>query len=636
MEKKSVTVKLATSLKGKEDLIEKIGLIVLMGFLIIPYPLFMLPETGLDNSWILALALANQFQLEFGTDFIFTYGPLGYLATGFAHFQDVYSIVLFRLFIIANGLFFVYHLYKNLHSTLQKIIGLLCVVLLNFLFCQYVDILLYFYFLFHVFYYLRHKSIISMLVFSAIACVSLYVKANVGIVLSLLFAITIIYFLLDKIGNKFHALAGLGLFIGLHVLLDTTLKIDIKAYIGNALDVVNYYNDAMFIVPRPGVLTIAILIVVTLVSVMLFHLREILQKRAEIFLFFNIALFLYILFKYGFVRGDSGHYPAFFLAIPYLALLIYLFTGSLNIRSNIFKMLPLILIMISLVKVTKPHFVNDAVDIVRNAMTFKTEKKKAFDDNLSKVKLPQAMLDRVGKKSVDIMPSEVSFAFFNGLNYNPRPVMQSYSAYSSKLSQANYAKYMSASAPDYVIYHTGDLIDNHFATWDDQHLYLALLQRYRMIDTGTIDDKKLILFEKEAGTKTIQKHMILDTVMELGQHLAIPKTDKMLFMDSDLSYSIPGTIKRFLYQPSPVKLELTDGEQKKSTFKIVMPLLKSGLLINKSLHLDNEKKDVDFNAMHYFFDNDGNGGSEIIGIKFITPGLWTKKKFRVRFWTYSL
>jgi hypothetical protein len=38
------------------------------------------PRTGFDNSWQLALNLAVEHGLDFGRDVVFTYGPLGFLA----------------------------------------------------------------------------------------------------------------------------------------------------------------------------------------------------------------------------------------------------------------------------------------------------------------------------------------------------------------------------------------------------------------------------------------------------------------------------------------------------------------------------------------------------------------------------
>lgn len=55
--------------------------------------------------------------------------------------------------------------------------------------------------------------------------------------------------------------------------------------------------------------------------------------------------------------------------------------------------------------------------------------------------LPSEITDKIGRKSVDIVPWEIVFPYFNRLNYNPRPVVQSYAAFTPYLINLNYEKY---------------------------------------------------------------------------------------------------------------------------------------------------------------------------------------------------
>ncbi|MGH2966069.1 MAG: hypothetical protein ACRDMH_11910, partial [Solirubrobacterales bacterium] len=42
-------------------------------------PLFVIPTVGFDPSWNLALEMAAADRLRWGTEFVFNYGPLGFL-----------------------------------------------------------------------------------------------------------------------------------------------------------------------------------------------------------------------------------------------------------------------------------------------------------------------------------------------------------------------------------------------------------------------------------------------------------------------------------------------------------------------------------------------------------------------------
>jgi hypothetical protein len=392
----------------------------------------------------------------------------------------------------------------------------------------------------------------------------------------------------------------------------------------------------MFQLPRPGVLLVAICLVVLLLSTVLFYIKEIWTRKSDLFLFFNISLFLYVCFKYAFVRADTGHYATFFLASTYAVLFLFVFVNSPEIRTTMIKILPIVLIMASLVKVNPNHFAHDFVTVVKESLFYNASRESNFEEQLARVKLPQKIIDGIGSKTVDVMPTEISIVFFNKLQYQPRPVIQSYSAYSSMLQTKNYEKYLSVSAPDYVFYHTGDVIDNHFGVWDDQLAYFALLQRYQLADTVSIKDKRLILLRKEPVVRPLIKKLVLDTTMELNKTMKLPETSQMLFMECDLDYSAMGKIRRLIYQPSRVKIELTDESTTKSSFKAIVPLLNSGVLINKSLHLNNAEQEVDYDAMLHFFKNKGSGGRQIKDIKITASGLWTAKRFKVRFWEYSM
>ena len=53
-------------------------------------------------------------------------------------------------------------------------------------------------------------------------------------------------------------------------------------------------------------------------------------------------------------------------------------------------------------------------------------------------KIPDSVLEKVQGKTIDIIPWEFSLIPGNQLNWKPRPIIQSYSAYTEKLDELNY------------------------------------------------------------------------------------------------------------------------------------------------------------------------------------------------------
>ena len=66
--------------------------------------------------------------------------------------------------------------------------------------------------------------------------------------------------------------------------------------------------------------------------------------------------------------------------------------------------------------------------------------------NLSMIK------DKVGNNTVDIISYEQGVLLLNDLNWHPRPVFQSYSAYNQHLLELNAKFFIGSNAPKFVIY----------------------------------------------------------------------------------------------------------------------------------------------------------------------------------------
>src|SRR6476620_11526835 len=68
-----------------------IAVVVFVLFWLFPWNVFYIPGLDLDRSWAMALHMAIDKNMVFGQDFIFTYGPLGYITTrypiGISKFQ---------------------------------------------------------------------------------------------------------------------------------------------------------------------------------------------------------------------------------------------------------------------------------------------------------------------------------------------------------------------------------------------------------------------------------------------------------------------------------------------------------------------------------------------------------------------
>jgi hypothetical protein len=72
----------------------------------------------------------------------------------------------------------------------------------------------------------------------------------------------------------------------------------------------------------------------------------------------------------------------------------------------------------------------------------------------------------IGTNAVDVFGSRQAYAIFNGLNYRPRPLPQSYACGSAALMRLNEQFYLSEAAPVYVLFELGSS-DRKFPSMQD-------------------------------------------------------------------------------------------------------------------------------------------------------------------------
>ena len=83
-----------------------IALSVLLAIYIIPTHLFYFQNYALEGSWKRAINLAVKNHIVFGTQFIFTFGPLGFLSTRNHEYLGNFFIVLGDLFLVTGFYYF--------------------------------------------------------------------------------------------------------------------------------------------------------------------------------------------------------------------------------------------------------------------------------------------------------------------------------------------------------------------------------------------------------------------------------------------------------------------------------------------------------------------------------------------------
>ena len=363
-------------------------------------------------------------------------------------------------------------------------------------------------------------------------------------------------------------------------LLSFPLKTDLPGYVSTGFHFVGGYNDAMNTGIGEYRLFTAIAIVIVIFCLFLFSTQN-LKKNIPVLL--TYCIFSYVLFKQSFVRSDL-HILHFFALLPAFIGIAALFfeKHSVFARTAVVSICLLCYsIGISLNNYSNPlnksdYFVN----------LFSIHNSGNFESKAPLFVLPPEILDKIGSKTVDVVPGEHVLLYFNKLNYNPRPVVLSYAAYTPYLRSLNYEKYTGPTAPESLIV-SNQSIDNRYAFSDDQKVKFSLITDYYCNAEFQVQDFEYLLFQRKSNNATITISPPNEEILKIGEYYDLKDTNKIYFIKMNIEYSLLGKGLRFAYKPFIISIIFTLEDGSERRHRVVIPIYKDGIMVNP--YIEKEK-----------------------------------------------
>ncbi|MFQ3576724.1 MAG: hypothetical protein SNJ77_09845 [Cytophagales bacterium] len=595
-------------------------------FLLFPRVIFIGSEQlTIDSSWILALRMSLEKDLVFGKEFIFTYGPMFYFL--FPKFVSGFSAITSLFFGVINALFvlgLVWALIQNETKPKKALTLMVLVTLFGSHWIFYQDSM-YFYLYILAYSYLAFRTgnkyfLIPVLFYTII---SFYYKCNTGLI-AVVYSLMFFVFMFYQKKLSFKSILGLIaiLFVGL-LGFSYLFSIDLSGYVSNSIHLIDAYNDAMVKTPSLKSLILVFGVVTSFVFVIFYlGIRNTILSAERLFFSLNILAYAFLLYKQNIVREDGR--IDFFFSVILFVMLFYLkvnHTNETKVRNvENYMLLPLALVLLNAISI---DFVEYRMSQYKNFF-FQNEVttlfgKKPRTEAKQIRKIPESITSKIGEKSVDVFPYEISVAYFNRLNYSPRPIIQSYSAYDMHLMEKNKAKFENLKyAPEVVLQHLGS-IDDRNPFWDDAMCIIQFLKNYYVSDTFSTSDKiKFIVLNKRDTSLRMNENHLLGKKIKSKETLIIPKSENILMLKIKNNLSFVGKLKRFLFQPSVVYLESYVGEEKFKE-RLVMPVMEFGVPINKSVR--------SFDEMYSFYTSQNNLQTD--SIKIIYEPRWFKEEMQI-------
>ncbi|MFD1819875.1 hypothetical protein SAMN04515674_103313 [Pseudarcicella hirudinis] len=590
-------------------------IIIASVLLFLPKNLFEVTGGGLDPSWQLSLSMAVHQGLTFGKDWIFTFGPLGFLSTRLALYTGIIPLILLDLFSAGVLIYILDYTFDRLKDPLKFLFVPYFLVMLSH--HRETNFILFTLFLFLIFHHLREKRLLSLVLAGIISLLTFYIKFNLGLVSVVIFYF---YLLFNAITDSKNLISS-SIFLLTHVITIIItayfLHVDLPGYLLGGLSIIDGYNDAMFSTdymkeqPRYAYynLILAAILLSFLIYSVLSTFNQLKKNVSDAFIILVMLLALYLGFKQGFTRFDFFGMPYFFFYGAFFIGSAYLFVESIPIRKKLGLLLGISLFLSFFVS-TGLGFSFNKITLPYQNLIFESSfsRTKDFEKLQNQYKLPESVLKEISRQTVDIVPYDVAYIFYNNLNYCPRPVIQSYQAYNDYLTSLNYQKYTSKTAPEYVLYNIGLSTDkNRYNLWSDSKTHLALLQEYDIRFTSVCNDTLQILKKSLRPRKLILAETDSSEV-KMNEFIHFSQKGKLILMKAKIEYSFWGKLRRIFFQPPVLEAELIfeDGSHRK--IKAILPELESGVIL----------KGVRTNAdAGTFFRTKGQGNKSVSEIKFI-------------------
>ena len=543
---------------------------------------------GLDVSWKMTLDYAFARHWVWGKDIVYTYGPLANLSTRTGQGLPAFAMVLFDVFLALNFYFVFADFIKNNANKLLAVAILICMALLvNPCFGSDTSWVLLFFIIYWMIKIFDEPRPLYLAILITLTVLAFYIKMNTGLIAMVLLCGHFINLFTAKKLTIINMSGWFAWFIVVIMLSARLLNVSVLGYITGSLEIIKGYNDVMYLDESHNVIQTALYLLFLAMLILLLYMlwRQIATKKYN-HIIYTIAgiIFIFLLQKQAVLRNDTQHLYEFFSFGPLI--LFCGFTAGNNQKSMLTYSLITVLFALGFVlhnrgvgyslgsRIAAPvTYIKQLVDYSPSAHTNQPDKRY----------IPQGVLGLIGNKPLDVFPWDSEYAIENKLTYKPRPVFQSFSAYTEGLEKINY-DYFVKQAPDFLIYDY-DAIDNRYPFNDESMVNLFILRNYTLADTFTSNQRQRLVLQRKETTAPLQFKHIKRLEFSLADTIPVASFN---FIKLNIQYNLPGKIKAFVNKPPHVQISYMREDGKWFTYKTSPELLKMGLYVGCLVTNDDE------------------------------------------------
>ena len=190
---------------------------------------------------------------------------------------------------------------------------------------------------------------------------------------------------------------------------------------------------------------------------------------------------------------------------------------------------------------------------------------------------------RVGDATVDCFYHTQSIVFRNGLRWHPRPVFQSYSAYTPELARANASFYAGPRAPRFVLFRS-ETTDGRLPSMEDAGALAELLRCYE----PALAEHEFVLFERrpeaEIAARPARGEVVLEREAAFGERVDLSSVDgRCLQVAIDARSTWLGELWTSAVKARRLFVELEIDDGRRETFRLIPGMTRDGVIVGPYL-----------------------------------------------------
>lgn len=159
-------------------------------------------------------------------------------------------------------------------------------------------------------------------------------------------------------------------------------------------------------------------------------------------------------------------------------------------------------------------------------------------------------MNQVREGSIDSYPLDAAFGYAFNVNWDPRPTVQSYSAYTPYLDQADAAHYASRRGPRHVLF-SYISADSRYPMFDEPATIRTILECYHV---QASDDGFLLLARDGSSCVEPRMKRLSTVVAPLGSEISVPRASGPVYASVRVEDSVVGSLVNLAFQPSELHL----------------------------------------------------------------------------------